>query len=54
MVTVQCFARVQYLVIMELMIATLFAQVFVMRHQMSSCQFLFFFQRAHLWPLEKP
>jgi hypothetical protein len=42
MVTVLCFARVKYLMITELTIATLFAQVFVMRHQMSCCQFLCF------------
>jgi hypothetical protein len=36
------FARVKYYVIMELAIATLFAQVFVMRHQMSCCRFLCF------------
>ncbi len=36
------FVRVIYLVIMELTIATLFAQVFVMRHQMSCCRFLCF------------
>ncbi len=34
------FARVKYLVITELTLATLFAQVFVMRHQMSCCPFL--------------
>ncbi len=33
------FAGVKYLVITELTIATLFAQVFVMRHQMSCCRF---------------
>ncbi len=36
------FARVKYLVIMKLIISTLFAQVFVMRHQMSCCGFFFF------------
>jgi hypothetical protein len=36
------FARVKYLVITELTIATMFAQVFVMRHHMSCCQFLCF------------
>jgi hypothetical protein len=34
------FARVKYLVIAELKIATLFTQVLVMRHQMSCCWFL--------------
>jgi hypothetical protein len=34
------FARVKYLVIMELTITTLFARVFVMSHQMSCCWFL--------------
>jgi hypothetical protein len=33
------FARVKYLVIMELTITSLFAQVFVMRHHMSCCRF---------------
>ncbi len=33
------FARVEYLVITELTIATLFALVFVMRHQLSCCRF---------------
>ncbi len=36
------FVRVKYLLIMELTIATLFAKVFVMRHQMSCCRFLCF------------
>jgi hypothetical protein len=36
------FGRVEYLVITELTIATLFAWVFVLRHQMSCCRFLYF------------
>ncbi len=36
------FVRVKYLVITELTVATLFAQMFVMRHQMSCCRFLCF------------
>ncbi len=36
------FARLKYLLIMELTIATLYAWVFVMRHQMPCCWFLFF------------
>jgi hypothetical protein len=34
------FARVKYCEITEVTIATLFARVFVMRHQMSCCRFL--------------
>ncbi len=40
--TVLYFVWVKYLVIKELTIVTLFAQVFVMRHQMICCQFLCF------------
>jgi hypothetical protein len=36
------FARVKYLCGMELSIATLFAQMFVVRHQMACCRFLCF------------
>jgi hypothetical protein len=46
------FAKIKYVVITELTIATLFARVFVMRHQMLSVSLLF--QQAHSWPLEKP
>ncbi len=45
MVTALCFAKVKYLVITELTIATLFSQVFVMMQQMSFCQFLYFSSR---------
>jgi hypothetical protein len=41
-VTIQCLQGLKNLVITELTIATLFAQVFVMRHQMTSCWFLSF------------
>ncbi len=40
-------------VIMELTIATLFAQVLVMRHQMSCHVVSFFAFSAGSWPLEK-
>jgi hypothetical protein len=41
---------------MEMTIATLFAQVFVMRHQTSCCQFLCFFSglTCGLWKTEEP
>ncbi len=54
MVTVLCFARVKYLAITELTIATLFALVFVMRHQMSCCRFLYFFSGPTCGFLKKP
>jgi hypothetical protein len=42
------FARVKYLVITELKIATVFAQLFVMRYPMSCCQFPSFPAGSHV------
>ncbi len=41
-VTVQCLQRLNIFVVMELAIATLFARMFVVRHQITCCRFLCF------------